>query len=583
MELHASREARLRFRLEDFHLLRHRDPAPPRLRGRPHPRQKAERGPGGLAPRPAAREGLAASRHGPHQRDLPLPRRALPRVPETLGHPGGALLSAGGAGTGEGGGGAGAARGGLPSSGRPGEGRRRGLPGGRGPGDLPPGAGAPGGPDPVARQPQPRLRAGAASLRRRRAGAGDRLPGAHGGLPPVLRVPASLRPRRSEPGGHAPLPRPGLSRLPLRPARIHLEAVGPPAGEVQAPSPSPVGPGLDPGGGDAPGRRGKGAADVAGPGIRRHALRGGAVLRRPGLDAPAGPPGQEHPRLDGAALPEARAMDPAAGPDSRGGAGSDPAEGLLGPLAHRALGAQRRVGRHQADAGKPGGGGLRLLSPGVRRRLGPGGRAGAPGAEGPGLGPGDPAGQRHGPEPHGDRLALGGGASRLVPLPGPEPVSVLFLQRAGPLPGPAGGDLHRGPLLQRDRRRGGLQAAGSLDRRRALRLPRQRRHPDPLERHRAAQLPQSGGPGGGDRGDPPGGAAVPGDPVRRRHDPGQAALPAPLVPGAGDRRRHPLPRGVRPHPGPARRPDAPGVLAGRGGPGRRWRRPTPSCWPRRSG
>ena len=102
----------------------------------------------------------------------------------------------------------------------------------------------------------------------------------------------------------------------------------------------------------------------------------------------------------------------------------------------------------------------------------------------------------------------------------------------------------------------------------AVRLPRQRRHQHAVERHGAAQLPEPRGPRGRHPDDPPRGAAVPGDPLRRGDDAGQAPFPAALVPRAGDRRRHPDPRRGRDDEGRVQRRDAGRVLARGGGPGR---------------
>ena len=61
----------------------------------------------------------------------------------------------------------------------------------------------------------------------------------------------------------------------------------------------------------------------------------------------------------------------------------------------------------------------------------------------------DPTGQRHGPEPHGHRFALGHRASRMVPVTARAALPGLWLRRARPVARSAGRDLPRGPLLGR--------------------------------------------------------------------------------------------------------------------------------------
>ena len=83
------------------------------------------------------------------------------------------------------------------------------------------------------------------------------------------------------------------------------------------------------------------------------------------------------------------------------------------------------------------------------------------------------------------------------------------------------------------------------ERRRALHLPRQRRHQLPVERHGPARLPERRGPRAGHPDDPRRRAALPGHPLRRRDGPRQAAHPAAVVARAGRRRRHPVACRVR--------------------------------------
>ena len=104
-----------------------------------------------------------------------------------------------------------------------------------------------------------------------------------------------------------------------------------------------------------------------------------------------------------------------------------------------------------------------------------------------------------------------------------------------------GRDRPRGPLLRLDRRGGRVQALRPADRRRPLRLPRQRRHELPVERHGPARLLEGRGARGGHPDDPRRRPPVPGHPLRCRHGPRQEARPAPVVPGAGPRRGDPEP------------------------------------------
>ncbi len=83
----------------------------------------------------------------------------------------------------------------------------------------------------------------------------------------------------------------------------------------------------------------------------------------------------------------------------------------------------------------------------------------------PGLG--------HGAQPHGDRLALGRRAPRLVPGASRQPLPRLHVRRGRSLGRPAGRDPDRGPLLGFDRCRRRLPARGPLDGRGPLPLPRQ--------------------------------------------------------------------------------------------------------------
>ena len=168
----------------------------------------------------------------------------------------------------------------------------------------------------------------------------------------------------------------------------------------------------------------------------------------------------------------------------------------------------------------------------------------------------------------------------------PEPaLPRLHLRRREPRRGRARRDPPRGPLLGQQRRGRGVRAARPADRRAALRLPRQRRHQLPVERHRPARLHPGRGPGAGHPDDRRRRAAVPGDPLRRRDGAGQASTSggcgsrAPARAAARSRRGPSSGRCPRPSSTP-RCPTSSGARSSTGSPSRR---PTRSCWPRRSG
>ena len=87
-----------------------------------------------------------------------------------------------------------------------------------------------------------------------------------------------------------------------------------------------------------------------------------------------------------------------------------------------------------------------------------------------------PAGERHGAEPHGHRLALGDRASGAVPVAARQPVPGVSVRGSEPLGRRARRDQDRGSLLRPLRRGGGVPPRRPLDRRHALHLSRQRRH-----------------------------------------------------------------------------------------------------------
>ena len=116
-------------------------------------------------------------------------------------------------------------------------------------------------------------------------------------------------------------------------------------------------------------------------------------------------------------------------------------------------------------------------------------------------------------------------------LPEP-PYPALHVQRREPGRGRARRDPARGPLLGQQRRRGRVRAPGPLVGRPAIRLPRQRRHELPLERHRPARLQPGRRPGAGDPDDPRRRTPVPRHPLRC----GDGARQASTSGGCGSRR-----------------------------------------------
>ena len=104
---------------------------------------------------------------------------------------------------------------------------------------------------------------------------------------------------------------------------------------------------------------------------------------------------------------------------------------------------------------------------------------------------GHPPGERHGAQPHGHRLPLGHRAPGVVPVGPGAAVPGLHVQRSGPVAGRAacrsssrtttGTTRDAAVVFKRHDRGTGDEP---------LHLPRQRRHQLPVERHRAARLPQ---------------------------------------------------------------------------------------------
>ena len=122
----------------------------------------------------------------------------------------------------------------------------------------------------------------------------------------------------------------------------------------------------------------------------------------------------------------------------------------------------------------------------------------------PGLGARHPPGERHGAQPHGHRLALGHRAPGVVPLARPSrPIPAYTFNGPDLSPTTRGSgsvledhywdDSDAAVVFKRVDRETGDDA---------LRLPRQRRHELPVERHRPARLPRGRRPRGGHPDDP---------------------------------------------------------------------------------
>ncbi len=132
------------------------------------------------------------------------------------------------------------------------------------------------------------------------------------------------------------------------------------------------------------------------------------------------------------------ARHPDAGRDPRRGARPARALGRHRAVAHRALAALAGVGADQAAARQRGRRRVGLLARRLPDRRRPRRRGSAyarpPRAR---LVARHPAGERHGPEPHGHRLALGRRASRVVPLGARAALPRLHVRRRGPVGRPA--------------------------------------------------------------------------------------------------------------------------------------------------
>ena len=116
-------------------------------------------------------------------------------------------------------------------------------------------------------------------------------------------------------------------------------------------------------------------------------------------------------------------------------------------VADRRLGAEPGLEDDQAVVRQLGCGGLGLLALRLHDCRRPGRRGGVRESARPRLSSWDSAGQRHGSEPHGDRFAVGGGASGLVHLAPGVALPGVQLQWSGSLAGRARGDQDRGPLF----------------------------------------------------------------------------------------------------------------------------------------
>ena len=107
--------------------------------------------------------------------------------------------------------------------------------------------------------------------------------------------------------------------------------------------------------------------------------------------------------------------------------------GVTGPVADRPVGAVECVGADQADARQRRRGRLGVFARRLPDRDRSRRRGGLRRPARPGLGARDPAGQRHGPQPHGHRLELGHRASRVVPVARRTALPGLLVHRTGPV------------------------------------------------------------------------------------------------------------------------------------------------------
>ena len=217
-------------------------------------------------------------------------------------------------------------------------------------------------------------------------------------------------------------------------------------------------------------------------------VRTGTLQPRPGLDAQPGADRQKHLRLARPAFEKVPALDYPPGPDPRRRAGQLARWGFTGlwliGLWERSEASKRiKQLRGNLDAVASA---YSLFDYEIADDLG--GRRSLPGPARAGLAARHPPGLRYGPQPHGDRLALGDRTPRLVRRPGLQPLPLLHLQRPQSILGRAGW-----ACIIEDHYYDSTDAAVVFKRvdnwtgERALYLPRQRRHLHALERHRPAR------------------------------------------------------------------------------------------------
>ena len=198
------------------------------------------------------------------------------------------------------------------------------------------------------------------------------------------------------------------------------------------------------------------------------------------------------------------------GPDSGRGTRPPVGRGVHRPVADRHLGALAGLAADQADVRQSRGHLFRLFP--LRLRRSPpiwAGEEALRQPEGTCLATRHPAGQRHGAQPyrhlfHVDHASIRTGlSSSTIPpsrLPAsPAPISPPPATSASRSRTATGTGRDAAVVFKPDR---------PPHRPDPLHLPRQRRHPHPLERYGPAQLPDSRGARGGDPDDPPCGAAV---------------------------------------------------------------------------
>ena len=204
-------------------------------------------------------------------------------------------------------------------------------------------------------------------------------------------------------------------------------------------------------------------------------------------------------------------------------------------VAHRAVERSKRLGAHQADARQQRGGRLGLFARRLPDRRRPGWRGGLCGPPRPGLVARDPAGERHGPQPHGHRLALGHRASRVVPVRPEPPYPGYTFDGAGPLDDDRVGIVLEDHYWDDSGRRGRVQAVRPRDRRGRYIYHGNDGTSFPWNDTAQLDFLDADGPRAGHPDDPRRRPALPDHPLRCRDGPRQEARPAALV--AAARRR----------------------------------------------